>query len=65
MDSAILIVCVDGSWKVGINLKEYLLKGGSVLVISRTDFAESEVSEDFRSLHCGVLVLSWILFSHR
>ena len=51
MDSAILIVCVDGSWKLGINLKEYLLEGGSVLVTLPEQILQSlEVSEDFSAL---------------
>ena len=51
LDSAILIVCVDGSWKLGINLKEYLLEGGSVLVTLPEQILQSlEVSEDFSAL---------------
>ena len=51
MDSAILIVCVDGSWKLGINLKEYRLEGGSVLVTLPEQILQSlEVSEDFSAL---------------
>nr|WP_226992561.1 hypothetical protein [Bacteroides graminisolvens] len=66
MDSAILIVCVDGSWKLGINLKEYLLEGGSVLVTLPEQILQSlELVRTFPLSLLWCLVLSWILFFHR